>query len=152
MQKTKNDINLVWFRNDLRTIDNAVLAEACKNGNRVIAVYCFDPKYFEVNKHGFKITGKYRAKFLIETIIDLKQQLTNLNIDLLVYNDKPETIIPKICKNYAVTDIYLQNDWTKDEVRTQNSVKSNLRFAVGSVIPFPEKVSKWQLFFTMRVF
>ena len=126
MQKTKDNTNLVWFRNDLRTIDNAVLAEACKNGNRIIAVYCFDPKYFEINKHGFKITEKYRAKFLIETIIDLKQQLTNLNIDLLVYNDKPETIIPNICKYYSITDIYLQNDWTKDEVRTENSVKSKL--------------------------
>lgn len=43
MQKTKNNNNLVWFRKDLRTIDNAVLFEAQKNGNKVIAVYCFDP-------------------------------------------------------------------------------------------------------------
>lgn len=126
MQKTKDKINLVWFRSDLRTADNAVLAEASKNGNRVIAVYCFDPKYFEVNKHGFKITEKYRAKFLMETITDLKQQLANLNIDLLVYCDIPESIIPEICKTYGITDVYLQKDWTKDEVATENAVKSKL--------------------------
>ena len=126
MQKTKNNTNLVWFRNDLRTVDNAVLAEASKNGNRVIAVYCFDPKYFAVNKHGFKITEKYRAKFLIETIEDLRKQLDHLNINLLVYYDLPETIIPKICDTYTITDIYIQNDWTKDEIATKNAVKTKL--------------------------
>jgi deoxyribodipyrimidine photo-lyase len=126
MQKTKNNTNLVWFRNDLRTSDNAVLAEASKNGNRVIAVYCFDPKYFVVNKHGFKITEKYRARFLIETIEDLTKQLYDLNINLLVHYDLPEAIIPKICETYNVTDIYIQNDWTKDEITTENNVKSQL--------------------------
>jgi len=127
MQKTKNNTNLVWFRNDLRTTDNAVLAEARKNGNRVIAVYCFDPKYFSVNKHGFKITEKYRARFLIETIEDLTIQLSDLNINLLVHYDLPEAIIPKICETFDVTDIYIQNDWTKDEVATENGVKSKLK-------------------------
>lgn len=126
MQTTKNNINLVWFRNDLRTADNFALAEACKNSDHVIGVYCFDPKYFEINKHGFKTTEKYRAKFLIETITDLKQQLAILNIDLLVYQDAPETVIPKICDTYIITDIYLQNDWTKDEIATENEVKSQL--------------------------
>jgi deoxyribodipyrimidine photo-lyase len=126
MQETESNRNLVWFRNDLRTIDNAVLTEACKNGNHVIGVYCFDPKYFEINKRGFKITEKYRAKFLIETIEDLKQQLAHLNIDLLVYHDLPETIIPKLCDTYSITDVYIQKDWTKDEVATENSVKLKL--------------------------
>ncbi|WP_296317694.1 DASH family cryptochrome [Winogradskyella sp. UBA3174] len=127
MQEKQNKTNLVWFRNDLRITDNTVLSEAYKNGNKVIGVYCFDPKYFEVNKHGFKITEKYRAKFLIETIQNLKQQLDHLNIDLLVYNDLPETIIPQICEAYNTSDIYLQNDWTKDEVATEDAVKQKTK-------------------------
>ncbi|MDP5082500.1 MAG: DASH family cryptochrome [Winogradskyella sp.] len=126
MQKTKSNTNLVWFRNDLRTQDNTVLEEACKNGNQVIGVYCFDPKYFSVNKHGFKITEKFRAKFLIETIEDLKKQLAKLNIDLLVYNVAPEHTLPKICEQFTVTEIYLQNDWTKDERATEDLLKSSL--------------------------
>lgn len=126
MQEKQNNKNLVWFRNDLRTIDNAVLAEACKNGNSVIAVYCFDPKYFKTNKYGFKITEKYRAKFLIETVKNLKQQLALLNIDLLVYNDKPENVLAGICNSYNITGIYLQNDWTKDEIATEDAVKTKL--------------------------
>ncbi|WP_426429990.1 DASH family cryptochrome [Winogradskyella sp. HB-48] len=123
MQKTEK-VKLVWFRNDLRIKDNSVLAEACKNGNAVIGVYCFDPRHFEVNQFGFKKTERYRAKFLIETIHDLKKQLSQLNIDLLVYHDLPENIISTLCEAYQVTHIFLQKEWTQEEVDVENTVKS----------------------------
>ncbi|WP_412560454.1 DASH family cryptochrome [Winogradskyella sp. MIT101101] len=125
MQKDKIK-NLVWFRNDLRTIDNAVLAEATKNGHKLVGVYCFDPRHFEVDKFGFKKTEKFRAKFLIETIHDLKEQLNQLNIDLLVFLDAPEAVIPELGKAHQITDIYLQKEWTQEEVDTENLVKAEL--------------------------
>ncbi|WP_422103903.1 DASH family cryptochrome [Winogradskyella sp.] len=125
MQKNEKT-NLVWFRNDLRTIDNAVLAEACKNGKRVIGLYCFDPRLFELNAYGFKKTEKFRAKFLIESIKDLKLQLNALNIDLLVYHDTPEAVVPKLCETFNVSSIYLQKEWTQEEVDVEIAVKSKL--------------------------
>ncbi|WP_299126328.1 DASH family cryptochrome [uncultured Winogradskyella sp.] len=127
MQKTKNNINLVWFRNDLRTIDNAVLFEAQKNCDQLIGVYCFDPRLFSLDKFGFKKTEKYRAKFLIETIHNLKKQLNNLNVYLLVFNDCPEIVIPKICDENKITDIYLQKEWTQEEVDSESLVKSKTK-------------------------
>ncbi|WP_299117345.1 DASH family cryptochrome [uncultured Winogradskyella sp.] len=124
MQKTENNSSLVWFRNDLRTIDNIVLSEATKSKKRVVGLYCFDPKYFKDNKYGFKTTEKFRAKFLLETIIDLKVQLKKLNIDLLVYQSAPEDTISEIVSTYNVSDIYLQNDWTKDEMASETTVQS----------------------------
>lgn len=126
MQKTESKTSLVWFRNDLRTLDNSVLFNACKNSTKVIGIYCFDPKQFQVNRFGFKKTEKYRAKFLIETIHDLKQQLLNHNIDLLVYYDCPENIIPEICNLHRIEDIYLQNEWTQEEIDLEHKVKSKL--------------------------
>lgn len=124
MQKTENNTSLVWFRNDLRTIDNTVLSEAIKSGKRVVGLYCFDPKYFKLNKYNFKTTEKYRAKFLLETVIDLKNQLEKLNIDLLIYQAAPEEIIEDVVNNNGVTDIFLQNDWTKDEMVTETAVQN----------------------------
>lgn len=123
MQKTEK-YSLVWFRNDLRTIDNTVLIEASKQADKVIGLYCFDPRHFEKNRFGFKKTEKYRTEFLIETIHNLKAQLEALNIDLLVYHDLPENSIPKICEAHQITDIYLQKEWTQEEVDTENTVKA----------------------------
>ncbi|NRD24129.1 DASH family cryptochrome [Winogradskyella litoriviva] len=126
MQKTENCSNLIWFRNDLRTIDNAVLFEAQKNGNPIIAVYCFNPNHFAIDKFGFKKTEKFRAKFLIESVQDLRAQLNNLNIDLLVYHKEPEVIIPELCKTYNINSIFLKKEWTSEELETENAVKSKL--------------------------
>lgn len=125
MQKTKIN-NLVWFRNDLRTIDNNVLAEACKDNNSVIGIYCFDPRHFELDKFGFRKTEKFRAKFLIETINDLKAQLDKLNIDLLIYNELPETVIPKVCEDLAIDSVFFQKEWTAEERQTEGKLKEEL--------------------------
>ena len=115
MQKTKNNNGLVWFRNDLRVRDNAVLAKSISENEKVLAVYCFDPRHFELDTYGFKKTEKFRAKFLIETVTELKARLANLNIDLLVYNNQPEVEIPRLCQDYHIDSIYLQKEWTKEE-------------------------------------
>ncbi|MDY2588035.1 DASH family cryptochrome [Winogradskyella aquimaris] len=123
MQKTEIT-NLVWFRNDLRTNDNMVLYEATKHNAKVIGVYCFDPKQFKVDTYGFKKTEKFRAKFLIETVENLKSQLRNLNIELLIYDEHPETVIPEICKTFHVNAIFLQKEWTQEELNIENSVRT----------------------------
>ncbi|MBC3846705.1 DASH family cryptochrome [Winogradskyella echinorum] len=127
MQKTENNINLVWFRNDLRTIDNAVLFEAQKNSDKLIAVYCFDPRHFDLDPYGFKKTEKFRAKFLIETVTDLKTQLNKLNIELLVFNAQPEAVIPQLCAEYKINTIFLQKEWTSEELSVENVVKSKCK-------------------------
>lgn len=118
--------NLVWFRNDLRTQDNTSLFQACKNARKVTAVYCLDPRQFEVNKHGFKKTEKYRAKFLLETLRDLKNNLAALNIPLFIYHDTPENCIPTLVKDHAITSIFFQKEWTPDEVADNNALKTQL--------------------------
>ena len=125
MQEKKSNIGLVWFRNDLRVNDNTVLNKAAKYHKHIIAVYCFDPRHFQVNNFGFKKTEKFRAKFLIETVNDLKQNLNNLNIELFVYNKKPEHAIPRLVEQFNIKSIYLQKEWTSEEVDVLVALKQN---------------------------
>lgn len=115
--------NLVWFRNDLRTQDNTSLYKACKTSGQVIAVYCLDPRQFEMNKHGFKKTEKYRAKFLLETLRNLKNNLAALNITIFIYHDIPENVLPKLVQEYSITSVFFQKEWTPDEVSINASSK-----------------------------
>jgi deoxyribodipyrimidine photo-lyase len=117
--------NLIWFRNDLRVADNPSLELACK-GDHVIAVYCFDPRQYDIGDFGFKKTEKFRAQFLIETVNTLKASLLKLNISLLVYHEKPETIIPQVVKDYGIQHIFLQEEWTRDENMVLDAVMSNV--------------------------
>ena len=124
MQKKQK--GLVWFRNDLRVHDNESLANAINENNTVIAVYCFDPRHFEKTGFGFKKTEKFRAKFLIESVKALKQNLEKLNIPLLVYHQKPEDAIQEITAESEISAIYFQEEWTKEEMEVLENIKANV--------------------------
>lgn len=116
--------NLVWFRNDLRTQDNQSLYRATKNTGKTVGVYCLDPRQFETNKHGFKKTEKFRAKFLLETIRNLKNNLAALNIPLYVFHDTPENAIPKLVEEHQISTIFLQKEWTPDETEVNENLQN----------------------------
>ncbi|MGO4913073.1 DASH family cryptochrome [Leeuwenhoekiella sp. W20_SRS_FM14] len=118
-------MNLVWFKNDLRTIDHTGLSLASKTKNPTIAIYCFDPKQFKKDRFGFKKTEKYRAQFLIETVTELRENLEKLNITLFIFNEEPEFAIPKLVKNYQVERIYFQKEWTFEERNIIEGVRVN---------------------------
>ena len=115
---------LVWFRNDLRIIDNSSLQKAVAENDRVIAVYCFDPFLYRQDIFGFPKVGAYRTQFTIESVNELCQNLGTLNISLIVYQDTPCDVIPDIIKKYQVDSVYLQKEWTPEERSVSEKVKT----------------------------
>ncbi|GAK89412.1 cryptochrome [Nonlabens ulvanivorans] len=119
--------NLVWFRNDLRITDNHSLKKACDNDGKVIGVYCFDPIFYQDSNFGLDIdlelpfgkTGKFRAQFIIEAVEDLRKQLDEHGIPLLVYYDSPANVFPDLIKEHHITNIFLQKEWTRDEIEQE---------------------------------
>ena len=125
-QKSKKMSGLVWFRNDLRTIDNHSLYNACKENEQVIGVYCLDPRNFESTKYGFKKTEKFRTQFLLETLNELQKNLEEKNIRLLVYYGYPEKILPEILAKYQINTIYTQKEWTSEEIKVEQEIRDNV--------------------------
>ncbi|KAA5823427.1 DASH family cryptochrome [Algibacter amylolyticus] len=121
--QTQQNTGLVWFKNDLRVHDNIVLNSAIENNNAVIAVFCFNPDLFNTDTFGFKKTEKFRAQFLIESVSNLKENLKSLNIELLVFHNKPEQAISKLVSEYNIKNIYLQKEWTSEEKHSIKKVK-----------------------------
>lgn len=49
---------IVWFRNDLRILDNEALFKAWISSDSILPVYCVDPRLFHTTYHfGFPKTG-----------------------------------------------------------------------------------------------
>ena len=148
MQEKQNNTGLIWFRNNLRTKDNALLKKAVESCDKVIAVYFFDPKYFKIDTFGFQKTAKYRAKFLIDTVTDLKKNLADLNITLLTYFEIPENKMPSLCDVYSIDSVFTQKEWTSEELNTNESIKKSLSSSIQFIEEYdqflyhPETVSK----------
>ncbi|MFN3394058.1 MAG: deoxyribodipyrimidine photo-lyase, partial [Candidatus Thermochlorobacter sp.] len=90
---------LVWFRNDLRLHDHEALTRALAESSDVLLLYCFDERQFGTLSSGFAKTGKFRAKFLLECVADLRQSIRERGGELLVRIGKPEEIIASLAKS-----------------------------------------------------
>lgn len=117
---------LIWFRNDLRTLDHPGLQEATQKYERVMAYYSFDPRHYTTDRWGFKKTERYRAQFLLQTLKDLREQLSQLNISLIVETQTPETGLPQIIQKWAVQTVFLQAEWTEEEKQVEDAVRNQV--------------------------
>ena len=125
MQKEET-ANLVWFRSNLRVEDNTSLSRAIKDSPRVIGYINIDPAIFELSDYGFKKTEKFRTKFLLESIQDLKKQLNGINISLIITNQDFETSINSIIEKYNIRSIYMQKEWTRDELAEEKQIPKHI--------------------------
>ncbi|CAL4321560.1 Deoxyribodipyrimidine photo-lyase [Buchnera aphidicola (Thelaxes suberi)] len=74
--------NIVWFRNDLRTYDNAALFHACNNSNAiVIGVFFITRLQWKIHYLSDK-----KIDFILCSVMDLKKTLSKLNIPLYIIN------------------------------------------------------------------
>ena len=117
---------IVWFTNNLRVQDNTILYEACSNYENVIGIYCFNKKNINKTQFGFKKIEKFRAKFLIESIQNLSQNLKKINIPLFTFLADSEQVIPSFCLKHNATILFFQKETTQEEQETINAVIQKL--------------------------
>ncbi len=84
---------VAWVRyGDLRTHDNPLFAPSDRGGE-VVPCFIFDPREFADGRMSAR-----RAKFLIESVADLKAGLRTLGSDLVVGVGKPEELLPQLVR------------------------------------------------------
>lgn len=117
---------LFWFRNDLRLHDNEALLRAADLG-RVLPVYVIDPSQFSETKFGYKKTGIFRAKFLLESLHDLKKNLQSKGSDLIIRVGNPATELAKIAEDRDVLYVLASKEVTQEETSLEFELSQNLK-------------------------
>ena len=143
---------IVWFRLDLRLHDNEALTEALKYCSNVIPVYILDPRVMggKTRWFNFPKTGKYRAKFILESVQDLRKSLRSLGSDLIVRVGNPEEEIFELARKFKSSWVFCNRERTHEEVEVQDalerklwSIGQEMRYSRGKLLyytadlPFP---------------
>ncbi|XP_068333777.1 cryptochrome DASH, chloroplastic/mitochondrial [Pyrus communis] len=124
-------VAVVWFRNDLRVLDNEALYKAWVSSQEVLAVYCVDPRIFgSTHYFGFPKTGALRAQFLIECLADLKKNLMKRGLNLFIQHGKPEEILPDLAKAFGAHTVYAQKETCSEELNVERLVSKGLQRVV----------------------
>ena len=122
----KHQVKILWFRNNLRLHDNEALFKAQKLTEYLLPVYCIDPRQFEATKLGFPKMGSFRARFLLETLHDLRKNLRSKGSDLVVRVGKPEEEIPFLADQVKATLVYSSHEIGTEELEVVEALELKL--------------------------
>ena len=118
--------SIVWFKKDLRLHDNETLVRAIEQSDEIIPVYCLDEAHFKITEFGFKKTGNFRTKFLLESLGDLDKNLRNLGSGLIIVRGKPECELFKLAQKYKAQKVFCKKEVAYEEKQTQLLVEKEL--------------------------
>ena len=98
---------LVWFRRDLRDIDNAALAEATRRGGKVFCAFVFDREILDTldSKHD------RRVEFIRESLIELDESLRSNGGGLIARTGRATEEIPRLAKALRVSAVFTNRDY-----------------------------------------
>ena len=135
-----NNINILWFRKDLRLIDNPALVDANLNAE-IIPIFILDDTNPKENKMG------------AASRVWLYHSLKSLNISLQkkinFYSGDPVKIISELINNYNINGVYWNRCYEPWEIRRDKKIKDLLKIKKvkaksfnGSLIREPWEVLK----------
>jgi DNA photolyase len=130
----------VWFRNDLRVDDNYALAYAAHEASKaktrgdqvaVLPIYCFDPELYErATPWGSRKTGAFRARFLIQSVADLRDSLRKLGSDLCISTKSPAEAIAQLLGPVSEGEtriVVCHKEVTSEEAAVDSLVEKQLK-------------------------
>jgi deoxyribodipyrimidine photo-lyase len=117
---------LIWFRNDLRLHDHAPLHAAHQSGLQPIPIYCFDPRQFGKTSFGFEKTGSFRAQFLRECVMGLRESLRSHHSNLIIRIGQPEAIVPELAQALGCEAVYFHKEVTSEEIAVETQLQHRL--------------------------
>ncbi len=123
----QGEINIVWFRRDLRLEDHAALYHAVldaeENGRKVLPLFIFDKKIL----HKLKNSNDRRMTFLIESVIDLDHKFKNNHSSILVKFGNPIEVFKEILQSYKVVNVFCNRDYEPYAKRRDTDVAAVLK-------------------------
>lgn len=99
---------LFIFRRDLRLHDNTGLIAALKNSECVIPCFIFTPEQIDKNPY----RSDAGLQFMIESLIDLNEQLIAKNGKLYLFHDAPLEVIQRCFKELHIDQLVINRDYT----------------------------------------
>jgi deoxyribodipyrimidine photo-lyase len=98
---SKPEINIVWFKKDLRLQDHAPLQAAIEQGLPTILLYCFEPSIMQC-----ATTSNRQLRFILESLQNIKNELHQYNQHFNIVQDEVIAFLEKLREHYIIKTIF----------------------------------------------
>ena len=113
------EVNIFWFRRDLRLYDNSGLSVATNSNIKVVPIFIFDTS----------ITDKLpdndrRINFIYDNLVKIDLELKNkFNSSINVFKGEPLEIFKELIRNYKINSVFTNNDYEPYAISRDKSIK-----------------------------
>ncbi len=113
------NINIFWFRRDLRLNDNAGLYRALKKGIPVLPIFIFDTSILD------KLEDKKdrRVEFIHNAIQAIHSELIEFKSSIQVFYSTPEFVFKELIKTYSIQSVYTNHDYEPYALERDSHIK-----------------------------
>lgn len=118
-----NQVNIFWFRRDLRLHDNAGLYHALKAGHRVAPIFIFDTNIL----NELEDRKDARVEFLQKTLAELSEELKSLGSGLLIRHGAPLDIWQALLGEFEIKAVYTNRDYEPYALKRDETVQQLLQ-------------------------
>ena len=115
-----DEINIVWFKRDLRITDHIPIYKASKESIPFIPLYVLDQNYWSQDFSSIR-----HWNFVYDCLEELNIELSNIGQPLIIKKGSAVNIFKDIQSNFKINKVYAHEETSNDWVRKENlSVKN----------------------------
>lgn len=111
-------IALVWFRQDLRLIDNPAFIAACNQHDVVIPLYIYDKTT--------SVLGGAQEWWLHHSLISLNESLQSLSLNLILRQGEPLQILTELADQLSIGAVYWNRCYEPLAIARDKKIKATL--------------------------
>ncbi len=111
---------IVWFRRDLRLLDNPALSAALASGRPVLGAYILD-------RDGFFAAGGAQRWFLAGALESLSRGLSEIGVDLIIREGGEKDTILSLSRAANAAAVYWNRRYARAEIESDQQIKGHLK-------------------------
>ena len=116
------EVNIFWFRRDLRLYDNSGLSAATHSKNKVIPIFIFDTSITDKLPNNDR-----RINFIFDNLLEIDLKLKKkYNSSINVFKGNPMEIFKELIKDYKINSVFTNNDYEPYALSRDKSIKNFL--------------------------
>jgi deoxyribodipyrimidine photo-lyase len=97
----KIDINIVWFKRDLRFTDHEPLYTAQQQEIPLLLIYCFEPSLIAYDDSDVR-----HWRFVYESLQEMQKKLKKINGQLYSFHNEAQTVFTKLAEWFNIKTVF----------------------------------------------
>ncbi len=132
----KPEVNIFWFRRDLRFFDNTGLFQALKSGKPVLPVFIFDKNILDKLEKPIDL----RVQYIHSALSTMQNGLIGAGSAIKFYHDSPEAAFKDLLANFTIGTVFTNHDYEDYALKRDEMIRAMLENGGAEFQTFKDQV------------